>query len=132
MQNKHLLSIIGCAILIGGGAFYGGMTYAKTQTKSTSRVGMGAFTGMRGGAVGGIGRPNGVGFLNGEILSKDASSLTVRLRDGGSKVVYYSSSTTVGKVSTGTIDDVSVGKDVTVNGTANPDGSLAATTIQMR
>lgn len=136
MQSKQLLFVVGCAILVGGGAFYGGMTYAKTQIKPVLRPGMGTFAGIPGGARGGIaggaGRLNGAGFLNGEILTKDAASLTVKLRDGGSKIVYYSSSTTVGKVATGSIDEATTGTEIMVNGTTNPDGSLAATTIQLR
>lgn len=138
MPSKYISFIIISAIVLAGGSFYGGMTYQKTKTPATVRTGnqgqfgnwgnRGAFT------AGGTGRNGGgmVGFVGGEILSKDANSLTIKLNDGGSKIVFYSTSTLISKMSTGTTDELAMGKDITVNGTANQDGSVSATMIQIR
>lgn len=90
----------------------------------------GSQSGMKSGARGGVGF--GGGMLSGDILKKDSQSLTLQLRDGGSKIVWFATSTEVSKMTTGSLDDLISGKTVTVNGMTNPDGSLAAKSIQIR
>ena len=75
---------------------------------------------------------NGAGFIAGEILAKDATSITIKGRDGSSKIVLYSGSTEVSKFAAGSIDDIAVGKFVSVNGKTNSDGSITAQLIQVR
>lgn len=123
-------------LVIGAGSFMGGMKYG--QAKGGMRN-VQAFGQMRGGQMGDAmnrragglvgGMLNGV---NGEVLSKDASSLTVKLRDGGSKQVLFSSSTQVSMMASGTIMDVNTGSNVFVSGKTNQDGSVTAETIQLR
>ena len=88
--------------------------------------GAGGFAGRRGGA-GGAG-----GLVAGTVLSKDDQSITVKLTNGSTKTVYFSGTTTVGVAAAGTMDDVAIGKTVTATGTANSDGSVAASSIQVR
>ncbi len=73
-----------------------------------------------------------MGLLAGEVLTKDANSLTLKLRDGGSRIVFYSTSTRVSKMADGMIGDVATGVTVTVNGATNQDGSVTAEMIQLR
>ena len=83
---------------------------------------------MRGGGRGGdIG-----GLINGSIIAKDATSITVSLRQGGSKIVFYDSQSEVGKTVLGSADDLAIGKNVMVSGKTNADGSVSAQTIQIR
>ncbi len=132
MKNHIGFTILAC-VLVAGGAFYGGMQYASAKTKSTGSTGQfrqgGAFGGQ--GRNGGTGRANG-GFVNGEVLSKDDKSVTIKLTSGGSKIVFFTTSTHVGKLVDGTADDLAVGKTVTVTGDANSDGSVTAQSIQIR
>lgn len=142
MNKKNIAIIAVLAIAIAGGAFYGGMTYAKGKASSGRVAGAnfqnltakqrqqftqnGGFPGRgtRGGANG--------GFVGGEVISKDDKSVTVKLQDGGSKIIFLSESTTIGKTTDGTKDDLVVGKQVTVNGSTNNDGSVTAQNIQIR
>ncbi len=133
-MTKKISAIVAVAIvLVGGGAFYGGMKYA--QSKIPQRTGQGNFGDLqRSGAanMGGL-RGNGSGgFTTGEIIAKDSSSVTVKLNDGGSKIVFYSDTTAVDKFAKGTAGDLQIGESITVNGQANQDGSLTAQTIQIR
>jgi hypothetical protein len=134
MQKQHLATLIICVLLAAGLGFYGGTLYAKYKTPTGRQMPPGAavFRGDRAGNTIGGGRAVMGGMTAGEVLSKDAQSLTVKLRDGGSKIVFYSASTTVNKMTEGSLDDVIQGSNVTINGTTNQDGSVTAQMIQLR
>lgn len=131
------ITIAAIVILVGAGSFFGGMKYGQSaQPKFAGGAGnfrmagaAGANAGQRGqsGARGGMG-----GFNGGEVLSMDDKSMTLKLRDGGSKIVFYTPSTTVSKEDAGSLSDIKVGDNVTVVGSANTDGSLNATSVQKR
>lgn len=129
-MKKTLLSVLIAVVVVGGGAFYGGMKYA--QSKTPQRTGQGNFQRNGTANIGGL-RGNGSGgFTVGDIIAKDNNSITVKLNDGGSKIVFYSGTTEVDKFAKGTAGDLQVGESVTVSGQANQDGSLTAQTIQIR
>lgn len=141
MNNKNIIIVaVIVAIIFGGGGFYGGMLYGKGQN---SQPASGQFrTGQRPGGVGqlngqtgGTGiarRAGGAGFVSGQIITKDDKSITVKSTDGGSKIIFLSDSTQVTKSASGTISDLIDNTQVLVNGTANPDGSITAGSIQIR
>ncbi len=141
-MNKKIISLV-LLVIAGGALFYGGMKYdqsKKTASRGASnfanlspeerqaRATAGGFAGMgRGGRAGG-----GTGFITGEVISKDDKSVTIKLNDGGSKIVFLSESTEITKSASGSINDLEVGKNISVNGVANSDGSVTAQTIQLR
>ena len=132
-MNKTLLSSIVVAAVVGGGAFYGGMKYDQSKTTADRQARIQQFGGGNGfGGQRGTRGANGGGFASGEILSKDDKSVTVTMRDGGSKIVFYSDATEVAKFVSGFTSDLEVGKSVSVNGTSNQDGSITAQSIQLR
>jgi hypothetical protein len=80
---------------------------------------------------GGANETNG-GFATGQITAQDSTSITLKMRDGSTKIVFFSPSTSVGKSVSGAASDLAVGQNVMVNGTNNSDGSIAAQNIQIR
>lgn len=135
MSTKQILYIVIVVIIISGLSFYVGMKYASGNQSSRGSAQFsgqfGATGGQRPGGVAGRGGANG-GFVSGEILSADANSITVKLRDGGSKIVFFSTSTDIQKTVDGSASDLLVGKQVTVSGLANTDGSITSQSIQLR
>jgi len=139
MQNKNIIIIVVLISLVGAGAFYGGMQYGTSKTKAAQAASRGNFGGGNGGQRGVQGSQNGgqravggAGFINGDILSKDDTSITVKSQDGSSKIIFFSDSTMIGKAAAGSVSDLNVGEQVMVNGKANLDGSIAAQNIQIR
>lgn len=130
MNTKNITIVTALMVLVGVGSFCAGTQYSSNQKRGFANI-PGDFQGQRiGNRQNGNGQ-NG-GFANGEVISKDDKSLTVKLRDGGSKIIFISEKTTVGKMSTGSISDVAQGANITVMGTANADGSISAQTVQLR
>jgi hypothetical protein len=143
MQNKNVILIIIIVLAVGAGAFYGGTLYEKNKVSSQGMMrGNGNFPGGRAGQAngpGGPGRGAGQGkngsngnFTVGQIVSKDDKSITIKTSDNGSKIIFFTNSTTVGRSVSGSPSDLNSGQNVMVNGTANPDGSLSAQNIQIR
>ena len=144
MNQKTIVSLVIALLVVGAGAFYGGTVYAGKKAPSAAaramdanrvaggRAGAGGFGQGQGGAAtrGGAGM-NG-GFTAGEVISKNANSITLKLQDGGSKVVLYATSTPVMKTTEGSMNDVAAGTQVTITGTANSDGSIMASSVQIR
>jgi hypothetical protein len=138
-KQNLIIAIVVTAIIAGGGGFYGGMKYGQGSTSARGAAGgqYGFSGGTRTnsnvpGAMAGMRLRNGSGFVNGDILSKDDKSITVKNRAGGSQIIFYAPSTAIGKTTSGTADDLTVGENVMVNGTANPDGTITASNIQIR
>jgi hypothetical protein len=130
MKNKIIVSVIVGVIIVGGGAFYAGIKY--TGVNKSQR---GNFTNqMLGNQNGGIGM-RGVqrldGMTIGEIITKDEKSITVKLPNGGSKIIFLTEKTIVTKNVVGSATDLVVNENVIINGSANSDGSINAESIQL-
>jgi len=109
------------------------MQYQKMTDKKVSALTPGGFNrGNFTGSVNGQRTRAGAGFTAGSILSKnDGTSFTVKLSTGGSEIVFLSPSSKIMKSATGTIEDLNVGDQVVVSGTANSDGSITASNVQL-
>ena len=143
---KKTIPMVIVGIIVAAGAFYAGMQYDKSKNTSADlsasvlanmtqeqrqtffqeRQQTGAGAGQRGTI-----RANG-NFAAGEIIAKDDKSITIKLQDGGSKIVFLSDTTPITKSAEGTPADLTIGQQVTASGTTNQDGSLTAQNIQIR
>lgn len=167
---KKNIIIIMAIILIGGGCFYGGMKYSSAKGSAALSAGArnsqfqdfrnmtqeerqqrmremgidGDAAANRQGRVFMNGQGSG-GFAAGEIISKDDSSITIKLggvrngenqggtsNESGSKIIFFSESTKISKLAEGSADDLEIGKNISASGQANSDGTVAAETIQIR
>ncbi len=126
-MNKKIIIV---AIIIVGIAFYGGFVYGKSSIPSRGQFANGQFSGNQNG-VRGAGVMNG-GFTAGEIISKDATSVTVKMQDGSTKIALIASSTQIMKSSTASLSDLTTGINVNITGTSNSDGSITAQSVQIR
>jgi len=129
MNTRFVAAGIIGVMVIAGGAFWGGLTYAKGNAQRGP--GSGQFTGAARGGIGGNAQRSG-GFTAGEIISNDGTSITIKMQDGSTKIVLVSDSTEVMKSASGALSDLAVGTSVTVSGTSNSDGSVTAQTVQIR
>ena len=135
---KNIISILATALIVGGAAFYGGLQYNNSQALSANFPNSGnppQSIQRQGGNTAFGRRINGAqagNLINGQIISIDDKSLTVKLRDGGSKIVFFSASAQITKTTDGTSKDLVAGKEIMVNGTVNADGSITAQNIQIR
>ena len=151
-MNKKVVGTIILAVAIGTGGFFAGLQYAKGNEGET----LGRFqdfqnispgerqqaleqaresgefpVGIRGNPSGG-GPFIAGGFVSGEIISVDEQSLTIKLPDGGSRIIFFSDSASIGKTTQGERSDLLIGTLISVNGSANSDGSMTAEDIQIR
>ncbi|OIO30507.1 hypothetical protein AUJ77_02950 [Candidatus Nomurabacteria bacterium CG1_02_43_90] len=135
--QKTTLGIAG--VVIAGISFFAGVKYDQGKTPSLA-IGNQGFSvqgaQIRGGIPGSNGAQRGARVMNGgavgSIVAKDATSITVALRGGGSKIVFLSPKTAITKTTDGVAGELSIGKEVSVSGIPNSDGSIVAQSIQLR
>jgi len=126
-KTKLTIAIIWIAtiLVVGGGAFWGGMKYGQNKRPSgPGNIPNGMQLGNRNG--------QGNGMIDGEIISTDDKSITVKDKNGSSKTIYFSDSTTISKSTDGSKSDLTNGKTVMASGSSNSDGSITAKNIQIR
>lgn len=125
-MKKYSVHIIWAVIVIV--ALVGGIFYGKSSVPSGT-ASRGAYASS---TRGGFGRAAGGGFVSGQIISVDSSSIMVSLPNGSSQVVFYSNSTQVMKPTIVPASTLTAGTRVMIGGTANSDGSLTAQSIQVQ
>lgn len=129
MKNITLPMLIVVIIIAAVAGFFGGMKYQQSkQTSALStlrngRPGSGQFAGRNGGA--------GFRPINGNIISADNNSLTVKLADGTSRIVILTDKVVINKADTATVADLKVGTNVAVFGQTNSDNTITAQNIQL-
>lgn len=118
-------------------AFAGGAMVEKNVKPATTTAAAGGFAGFTRGAAGGAAGTGGLGTGTG--TAGGATTGTVKLVDGSTVYLTDSSgnivkvttgsSTKVTLSSTGKVGDLKAGETVTVRGTTDSSGNLAATTV---
>lgn len=130
LSKKQLPFLILVVLVLIVSSFYAGrLSVSSKNLPSNGAQGRGMMNGITRGQGNQALRGN---MVNGEIISQDDKSLTLKLADGGSKLVYFSASTTVSQMTSTPVSDLSVGQTVMINGSANSDGSISAQSIQVR
>ena len=135
MKNKQIIILTVSGVMVFVLGFSGGVAYAGRGRMSVLPDAQGAFRGGRqftGGEAGGRSGVSPFGsFLGGEVIAKDDRSITIKLQSGGSKLVLLSASTRISSSTLATISDISMGVEITASGSANPDGSITAESVQI-
>ncbi len=133
-MQKNIVTLIVVVVVGGGVGFLSGMKYESgksvTAVSSDRTLRFGSGQNAQG-TGGGMRTRLGGGATFGEVVSKDETSITVKMRDGGSRIVFYTPTTPLTKMMAGTISELVVGANVVVGGTPNPDGSVTAQSIQL-
>lgn len=140
MIKKNIIIMAVGGLVVMGLVFYGGMKFGgQNQITTKSRTAFSGQFNSQGTGMPGPGSQNEGAFrggmnggIIGEVIAKDDKSITVKLKDGGSKIVFYSEKTLVSKTSTTSLNDVLVGGQVVVIGSSGQDGSVSAESIQLR
>jgi hypothetical protein len=125
-MQKTIIAAVLAAVLAGALGFFGGVTYQKSQAPSFG--GAGGFGGR--GGFNRAGGPGGANIATGTVIAQDASSITVKGGDGGSKTIFFSATTSVSKQQVLKPTDVKVGDEIGAFGQA-ANGGITATMIQI-
>ena len=116
MKNNMIVISIIVALVVGAGGFFAGMRYQQSKNPTARNFGQ---------------RGQGFKPVNGEIISQDDKSITVKLQDGSSKIILLTSTTTFNKSAEGSKADLKIGERVAVFGSENSDGSVTGQNIQL-
>ncbi len=136
-MQKNIKILVGVCLIVGAGSFAAGVLYGGMQ--NTPKQNFAGSSDQAGGGMGGGGQGRGGrnfggrgGATNGEVISKDDKSITLKMRDGGSKIIFYTQTTKTMKSIEGNISDIDIGTNIMANGDANPDGSITAQMLNIR
>ena len=136
-MNKNIWIPIVVAVVFAAGGFFAGMKYQ--QSKAPAAFSLQSFQNMtpqqrqqfaqqfRGGRGGNFG-----GLVNGQIIAKTDSNMTIKDQSGNTHIVILAPSTQTRKAVDASSTDLTAGESVTVTGQANSDGSITAQTVQIR
>lgn len=136
-MQKNIAAIAVISILIGGaGGYLIGTRSTGGGQGAPSERGMSGNFGSR---TGGARTTQGGNFVTGTIVSNSNNEITIQLPEAtttdtttGSKIVILEDSTQITKTVSGSSTDLTTGSNVVVSGTSNSDGSITASSIQIR
>lgn len=134
-SKKCIIASAIIVVIVAGISFYVGTFFGS---RSNSGPNFSEFsqngnrTGFNPSNLNGGARNASAGVNFGEIISIENGQITVKLDNGGSKLLFIQDSTIVSKSVEGNIGDLSKGTNITFQGTNNSDGSITAQSIQIR
>ena len=134
MKQQSIAVILLVAIITGTGGFFAGTKYQQSKLPlgfAAMQNGQGRAMMLGNGGGTKMGIRNGFRPVSGEIIKQDDSSITVKLKDGSSKIVLLGGSTVINKAESGSKADLTVGTEVAVFGAENTDGSVTAQNVQI-
>src|ERR1700733_254633 len=132
IMNTMTKYIIG-AVLVAALFFYAGVKYteSKAPVSAAGRTTASTSAGFAGRT--GRGATAGSSFTTGTIVKVESGDIVITPSGAtGSEVVLVGTSTPVMQTVAGSLSDLAAGQTVMVSGTSNSDGSLSATSIQLR
>ncbi len=132
LHDKKTVAALSAVLIIALSlSFWAGTSYGKNKSRATNQNRFGQMmnnqTGGRTTARSGMG-----GFIGGEVISFDGTTLTLKMQNGSSKIVFLGDSTMVSKSVDGSKSDLVAGKFITITGKTNSDGSVTAQSIQIQ
>jgi type 1 fimbria pilin len=129
MKNNMIAIIAVVALMVGAGGFFAGTKYQQGRRGQFA----GQFSGQQGDHTNQFRQGSGLGLwpVNGEIISQDDKSITVKLQDGSSKIILLTDTTAINKSAEGSKADLKTGERVMVIGKVNSDGSVTADSISL-
>ncbi len=131
MNMKKILPLIIISALLVSGVAYAGYRYVQgKKTAAGPQNGQWQNQGGPNSGQKGAGMRRAGGMVAGEISGKGADNLTLKLPEGGSKIVFYSNTTKVVLYSDITAGDLVVGDEVTVIGNKGDGGGITAVSVQ--
>lgn len=123
MKNyQNIFIILALIFAFTAAGFYAGMKYQQSKRPQ------GRFGNFQPGQ---FGQRQGFRPVNGEIIAVDDKSITVKLNDESSKIIFFTDNTAINKSSKGSREDLKVGEKVAVFGIENSDGTITAQNIQL-
>lgn len=128
MKSNQIAGILVGLIVVAGIAFFGGMQYQKM---SRGNQFMGQNGQFRGAGLAQGNRQMTSRPVNGEIISSDDKSITVKLQDGSTKIILLNDQSTISEATSSSKQSLTTGKKVVVFGNTNQDGSVTAQNIQL-
>jgi hypothetical protein len=136
-MNKKTLVILLVVIVVlvaGGVAAWQFSKNKNSAGQASAKLGGANFAAGQTGAGqrGARGAKANFGGASGNVLSKDNNSLTIQLANGGSAIAFYSGSTRVSKNIDVQTADLAVGQMVSIRGTKGSDGTISASSVQIR
>jgi hypothetical protein len=127
MKNNSFSFILVAVISLAVG-FYAGSFYQKSQQQQRFfQFGARGFSSQnQASRFGGGSRP-----VIGQIIKKEADSITVKTQNGSTRIVFFTDKTNIGKMTKAEISDLKENETVFIVGQENSDGSITAQNIQI-